>query len=74
MTRLPGAEHLRDSPALTEILKKQQGPGRLVAAICAAPALVLQTHGLLEGRSATCYPADRFTGRRSRRQAPSKLH
>jgi hypothetical protein len=34
-----------------------------VAAVCASPAVVLQTHGILEGKRATCYPADRFTGR-----------
>ena len=29
----------------------------MYGAICAAPAVVLQTHGLLEGRRATCHPA-----------------
>jgi 4-methyl-5(b-hydroxyethyl)-thiazole monophosphate biosynthesis len=54
---LPGAEHLRDCAGLIEILKKQKDSGRLYAAICASPAVVLQPHGLLEGKKATCYPA-----------------
>lgn len=45
------------------MLTKQAGdPSKLYGAICAAPALVLQTHGLLAGKAATCYPAERFTG------------
>lgn len=54
---MPGAEHLRDAPVLTEILKRQHAAGRLYAAICAAPAVVLQHHGLLDDRQATCYPS-----------------
>ncbi len=54
---MPGAEHLRDSQELTEMLKQQQQEGRLYAAICAAPAVVFQHHGLLAGKKATCHPA-----------------
>ncbi len=54
---MPGAEHLRDSAVLTDLLKRQREAGRLYAAICAAPVVVLQIHGLLEGRRATCFPA-----------------
>ncbi len=53
---LPGAEHLRDSSKLTEILKLQKEEGRLYGAICASPAVVLQHHGLLEGKTATSHP------------------
>ncbi len=53
---IPGAEHLRDSKELTELLQKQQKQGRLYAAICASPAVVLQHHGLLGSRRATCHP------------------
>jgi 4-methyl-5(b-hydroxyethyl)-thiazole monophosphate biosynthesis len=53
---IPGAEHLRDHPVLKEILLRQQAGGRFYAAICAAPAVVLQTHGLLANRQATCHP------------------
>ncbi len=54
---IPGAEHLRDSKELITLLKQQQQEGRLYAAICASPAVVLQHHGLLKSRFATCYPA-----------------
>jgi len=53
---MPGAEHLRDSRELAAILKRQAEQGRLYAAICAAPVVVLQSHGLLEHRRATCHP------------------
>ena len=54
---MPGAEHLRDNAVLREILIRQHDEGRLLAAICAAPAVVLGHHGLLEGRKATAHPA-----------------
>ena len=54
---LPGAEHLRDSEILTKMLKSQAASERLYAAICAAPVIVLQHHGLLKGKKATVNPA-----------------
>ena len=54
---LPGAEHLRDCDTLTAMLKKQNAQGKLYAAICASPAVVLLHHGLLDSKTATCYPA-----------------
>ena len=54
---LPGAEHLRDSEILTKMLKSQAASERLYAAICAAPVVVLQHHGLLKGKKATVNPA-----------------
>jgi len=57
---MPGANYLRDSDFLVEMLKKQQKENKLYGAICAAPAVVLQTHGLLAGPGATCYPAPPF--------------
>lgn len=53
---MPGAEHLRDSKDLEKILERQQQEGRLYAAICASPAVVLQHHGLLGRRQAACHP------------------
>jgi 4-methyl-5(b-hydroxyethyl)-thiazole monophosphate biosynthesis len=38
------------------MLKRQQREGRLYAAICASPVVVLQHHGLLDRRRATCHP------------------
>jgi 4-methyl-5(b-hydroxyethyl)-thiazole monophosphate biosynthesis len=53
---MPGAANLRDSKELELLLIRQQSRGRLYAAICAAPAVVLQHHGLLNNRRATCHP------------------
>ena len=53
---MPGAEHLRDSKELEKILRRQNQEGRLYGAICASPAVVLQYHGLLDQRRATCHP------------------
>ena len=54
---MPGSEHLRDSDELIEMLRSQQEQGRFYATICAAPVVVLQHHGLLNGKRATCHPA-----------------
>jgi protein deglycase len=40
-------------------LEKQNKAGKLYGAICASPALVLATHGLVS-EGATCYPAATF--------------
>jgi len=53
---MPGAEHLRDSQVLIELLKTQKQRGGWYAAICASPAVVLAHHGLLPHK-ATCYPS-----------------
>lgn len=54
---MPGAEHLRDDVVLTAMLKDQRKSGRLVAAICASPAVVLAHHDLIGDLRATCYPS-----------------
>ena len=53
---LPGARHLAESPLVARCLQQTLDRGGRVAAICAAPALVLGSRGLLVGRSYTCYP------------------
>jgi len=62
---MPGAEHLRDSNELIDLLKAQKREGRFYAAICASPAVVLQHHGLLDSIRATCHPffVDKITNR-----------
>ena len=62
---LGGAEALAATLAATqgvlELLRDYDAQGKLIAAICAAPALVLTAAGLLPGaRRATCYPAPDF--------------
>lgn len=54
---LPGSEHLAEHQTLDAMLRAQAEQGRLIGAICAAPALVLSSKGLLRDRTATCYPA-----------------
>lgn len=59
---MPGAENLRDSNDLLELLNKQHQNQKLYAAICASPGVVLHHHGLIGQRKATAYPgfADNF--------------
>ncbi|KAI0567627.1 Class 1 glutamine amidotransferase-like protein [Gracilaria domingensis] len=57
---MPGAERLRDSDKLKTMLKDAADSGGFIAAVCASPAVVLGSHGLLDGVEATCYPADGF--------------
>ena len=54
---MPGASNLFEFSPLQGLLKKQASSrdGR-IAAICAAPAVVLGQLGLLKGEKATCYP------------------
>lgn len=54
---LGGAEVFRDSPVLVEIVRQQMYEGKLVAAICASPALVLAHHNLYPDALMTCHPS-----------------
>ena len=54
---IPGAEHLRDSQPLVQLLRRHQASGGWYGAICAAPAVVLSHHGLIGGRQATGHPS-----------------
>lgn len=57
---MPGAEHLRDCPALIRLLEKQKNdPSKYYSAICAAPAVVLASKNLIQS-GATVYPAPPF--------------
>ncbi len=51
-----GAETFRDSTLLVEMLRQQMYDGKLVAAICAAPALVLAHHQLYPKALMTGHP------------------
>lgn len=52
---MPGAENLHDFQPLNDLLKIYATKGK-IAAICAAPAIVLAPLGILKDREATCYP------------------
>lgn len=54
---MPGSEHLAACEPLIRLIDEKLKQGRQIAAICAAPALVLGEHGFLKGKKATCFPA-----------------
>src|SRR4051812_2164240 len=54
-----GAQRLGQHVPLIDALRAQRLAHRWIGAICAAPALTLSPHGLLDGKQATCYPAFR---------------
>lgn len=51
-----GAESFRDSTLLVEMIKQHTYEGRLLGAICAAPAVVLQHHQIYPQALMTCHP------------------
>lgn len=51
-----GADNLHESPLVTDWVQKMNAAGKWIAAICAAPAVVLAPTGVLDHRKATCYP------------------
>lgn len=53
---MPGAESLKNSAPLIDLLRRHKTAEKPYAAICAAPAVALEPHGLLEGRKATAHP------------------
>ena len=53
---LPGAENLASSTKVKELITKMDSQDKIIAAICASPALVLAPTGVLKGKSAACYP------------------
>lgn len=52
-----GAECFRDSPLLVERIRQTHLSGNIVAAICAAPALVLAYHNLFPVGNMAVYPS-----------------
>ncbi len=53
---MPGASNLFAHEGVCKAVLAQAAAGKKVAAICAAPAVVLAQLGILEGKKATCYP------------------
>lgn len=52
----PGSQAIAQNPQAMDLIKAHHQAGKLVAAICAAPAAVLAPLGLLEGHRFTCFP------------------
>ena len=55
---LPGSDNLAASSETGFFLKEMAAAGKLVSAICAAPARVLAPLGILVGKNFTCYPGE----------------
>lgn len=53
---MPGSTNAANFAPLGSLLKQRAAEGGKIAAICAAPAVVLAPLGLLTGKKATCYP------------------
>ena len=52
---LPGADHLDNDERLKSAIKKMANDDKYIAAICAAPKVLLSA-GVLAGKTVTCYP------------------
>ncbi|WP_319562155.1 DJ-1 family glyoxalase III [Marispirochaeta sp.] len=53
---MPGAANIAASDSAVELIEKVFKKNGLVAAICAAPGVVLYPLGILDKRRATCFP------------------
>jgi 4-methyl-5(b-hydroxyethyl)-thiazole monophosphate biosynthesis len=53
---MPGASNLYAHEGVCKAVLSQVKAGKKIAAICAAPAVVLAQLGVLDGKKATCYP------------------
>lgn len=53
---MPGAINLAASQKVKSLILEMQSCGKIIAAICASPALVLAPTGILNNKTATCFP------------------
>ncbi len=51
-----GAANIASSHPAMDLIRRADAQGKLVAAICAAPGLVLGAHDVIGTRTFTCYP------------------
>ena len=54
---MPGTTNLYADNRVTDAVRTMADADKYIAAICAAPSIILGGMGLLEGRKATCYPS-----------------
>jgi len=57
---MPGALHLHNSSEVNDFIKKMHSADALIAGICAAPSVVMAPIGILDDKTATCYPGDQI--------------
>ncbi|MDR1446710.1 MAG: DJ-1/PfpI family protein [Treponema sp.] len=53
---MPGAANIAARAEAGSFIREMAGEGKLIAAICAAPAVILAPLGLLAGKRYTCFP------------------
>lgn len=53
---MPGSKNLAASGEVDAVVREAAAKGKLIAAICAAPAVVLAPTGVLAGKKFTCFP------------------
>jgi len=53
---MPGASNLAACTPVCNFFRQMAATGKVIAALCAAPAVFLAPLGLLEGKRFTCYP------------------
>ena len=54
-----GAENLSKSDKVKSLVKKMHKKRKIIAAICASPAVVLAPTVILSGKKITCYPSEK---------------
>lgn len=52
----PGADNLHNSGRVNDLIQEFNRKNKVIAAICASPAVVLAPTGILGGKKAICYP------------------
>ena len=57
---MPGAVNIANDSFVVSALAKAIEGEKVVASICASPAVVLADKGLIKGKKVTCYPAEVF--------------
>ena len=57
---MPGATNISNTEKVIEAIKLMTKQDKLIASICASPAVVLASNNLLGSKKATCYPAPAF--------------
>jgi 4-methyl-5(b-hydroxyethyl)-thiazole monophosphate biosynthesis len=53
---LPGADNLAVSEYVRSLIQKMHSQKKIIAAVCASPAVLLAPLGVLDNRAATCFP------------------
>jgi 4-methyl-5(b-hydroxyethyl)-thiazole monophosphate biosynthesis len=53
---MPGASNIASESKVISLINEYNSKGKLLSAICASPAVVLAPTGVLDGKTATCYP------------------